>query len=148
MGGEQMSQEQITRFTIDRAKWRTGRYGNAVVTNSPTGVSQLLNPQGFQCCLGFYLSACGLAPKELKQQAGPSEVARDFKDAVAKMPLWLLREEDEPEKRRPADSDASNKLMSLNDDVDLIDSERETKVAEEFSEHRVKVEFVGEYPQP
>lgn len=47
---------RVVSFTIPRAKWlRGGKDGDGRLS-----LSELLNLKGHQCCVGHYLSACGV----------------------------------------------------------------------------------------
>lgn len=121
----------INKFTIDRAKWRTGRYPDEDIKR---GLSALKNEEGFKCCLGFYLTACGL--RNLEGAQAPSCLGKEKK----KVPAWLIT-------KKTLDSNASGNLMGFNDDVGVPDNEREESVAEGFAKQGIKVIFKGKYPK-
>ncbi len=59
------------KFTLDCAKWRCGRYGNKNARLG-TGSTQLLNSDGYACCLGQFSQQLGIDDKKLFMQANPS----------------------------------------------------------------------------
>lgn len=122
----------ITRFEIDRSRWRTGRYasvdGQAELL---FGVSSLLNKEGFQCCLGFFCEASGVSREALLGTATPRLLESDR----AKVPAWML-----------ASRGSVVYLAASNDLHDLGDAEREERVRVGFAREGVTVTFVGEYP--
>jgi len=138
------------KFTIDRSKWRTGRYGVSDDEVPNIGPSQLLNEDGFMCCLGFYLEACGLHRDALFTQLDPSQVLESDAAEPEQIPAWLLNAGDLDETGgKVQSSDLCNSLISDNDDDEyLLDDTRETSIANRFLEVGVDVEFVGEYPCP
>lgn len=131
------------KFTIDRSRWRTGRYGPASKDVPGVGESKLFNGQHFQCCLGFYLEACGVDLRNLEDVAAPSQLDGA---ARARIEAWLI--DLESQHNLPEDSTACKILMSINDGIfSKSDSVREQKVTAKFAEAGVEVEFIGEYPK-
>lgn len=121
-----MSKAPIESFVIDRATWRCNGHG--------TGPSELLNTEGYMCCLGFYGRACGIRPSRLLGREVPSEMPR----TKAYVPL-VKRDE-----HGYNVNTLGNHLIKANDHFQ-IDTERECRVGELFAELGVKVEFTGEY---
>ena len=54
------------KVTIDRSKWRRGDTGS--------GDTQLLNKEGYMCCLGFCALAAGLTEEQIINRATPRQV--------------------------------------------------------------------------
>lgn len=120
----------VRSFTIDRFRWLHGEGSDK---------SYLFRPEDKkQCCLGFYLEACGLKRADLRHQL-PSDCSGPRSDLV---PVWLLG-------RRAfsgrIDSPQSSQLMRVNDSESWTDEERETRIIEIFKRKGVKVKFVGKY---
>jgi hypothetical protein len=106
----------VSKFVIDRAKWYRG---------CPVG-SLLLRQDGRQCCVGLYLTSCGLPDADLLQRAVAGDVG-------VLAPKWL----------QDAEFDGCL-LYSVNDNSELTEPEREAEVARLFRElGNVEVEFIG-----
>jgi len=87
--------------------------------------SMLLRPSdGKQCCVGIYLSACGV-PNEALEHTPNAGVIK----SQPLVPAWLL-------------SATANWLYRKNDDIHLHDSDREAGIQYLFAEAGVKVTFV------
>jgi len=124
--------KNVTKFQIDRAKWRTGRYDR---DDRRAGRTALLNAEGFQCCLGFYLESAGIGREVLRNEVYPQGVAGGGIDLG-----WLVDKDGR-------DSEAAECLIGENDCGEITDDQREAAIAELFAEQRIEVEFVGEYPE-
>jgi hypothetical protein len=120
----------MREFTISREKWLRGE-GHQV--------SFLI--RGFdkkQCCLGFYLEACGVSSEILRDLRSPQVLFDDgFDDEFPEEASWLLSGD-----RTPFNSDDGNALMVVNDTPDTPGLTREESIAEKFLEHDVLVTFV------
>jgi hypothetical protein len=127
--------------TIDRAKWRTGRYGDSRSrSNEHVGLSRLLNTHGYRCCLGFLGQACGLSDDLALGVSQPDNVRGDADWPAALLDYGGLYALDR--------LDWESAFIALNDFPEPIDdSTREAWIAEGFrTVLNVSVEFVGEYP--
>jgi hypothetical protein len=99
---------------------------------------------GKKCCLGFYLLACGVAPKDLINIATPYGV-----NAIPLEADWLVANGNITEKVNSSDARA---LMRENDGMESDDVPLENKrslkltdrerIKEIFAKHDVQVEFV------
>lgn len=95
-----------------------------------------------QCCLGIYLSACGLTKKELRSLACPM----DIKEKIPEEAQWLL--EKVPEEAQwlldgCRDSKIASDLMETNDRTDFSESEREKRIKDLFKAVGINVKFIG-----
>lgn len=61
------------KYVLDVAKWKCGRTGRNALGDGLTG---LLNPEGFSCCLGQFAQQMGVPEKYLKGCSYPSSVSR------------------------------------------------------------------------
>ena len=61
--------KQTTKFTVDRTRWKTATQGR--------GVPQLLNPEGYQCCLGFVAEQLGVAREEILDVITPDNISME-----------------------------------------------------------------------
>lgn len=85
-----------------------------------------------QCCLGIYLSACGLTNKELRSKATPFEVKGGSVPAEAEWLFWGHMA-----------SELAGELMETNDRTDISETERELRVKNGFKTVGIEVKFVG-----
>ena len=120
---------EVKRFVINRNVWLRGDANR----------SRLLDPESRkQCCVGIYLSACGLTDDALEEYAQAEDVTEDG------VPDWLFRGEDPADDgpaRRP--SPVASILYSVNDDSALSEEMRESRVAHHFASQGITVEFTG-----
>jgi hypothetical protein len=108
-----------TEFVIRRSVWLRGE--------GPMN-SMLLRPSdGKQCCVGIYLSACGVPNEALEHRPNATSVTT-VKDLI---PTWLL-----------VSSITVNWLYRRNDAPYLHDGDREAGIQHLFAEAGVKVTFV------
>lgn len=134
------------KFTIDRERWCRGR--------ADGGAKLLRKDDGTRCCLGFFLSACGIPDDQLRDVGEPNEVANnahkpDTWPSEAAFLLEYLRDEDATE-----DDDQScwagrqpeQTLIDENDDIDLENDEREENIARIFARHGHEVTFINDGP--
>lgn len=122
---------------IDRAKWRTGHYSD---NRTGRGDTQLLNDEGYMCCLGFRCLQMGVPEDELLNVTSPGDLGRKWQvpDLVLKKPKINGGHKD-------YDTDFSYEAMDINDDIHLTPKEREQKIIKHFAKKNIIVEFVGKY---
>lgn len=117
-------------FTIDRSKWRCGGIG---INGKGLGSVNLLNYQGYMCCLGQIAEQLG--HQSLLNLAEPEHINEDnLKSDI------LIEVDDE---RGIKNSDLSNNAMLINDDSEINISEREKQLKERFKKDGIKLKFVG-----
>ena len=110
----------VDHFIIDRKIWLRGE---------GTDMSSLLRRMDDkQCCLGIYLEACGMPRDMLREISEPAYVLTTLPEET----LWLM----DTEKYQDIN------LMTINDNQDLWETQRERKIAEIFAQHGITVEFV------
>jgi len=121
----------VRDFVIDRSTWERG-----------TGGAQLLreSDRRLQCCIGLYLTACGMPDDALLDQAQPEDVGDEIPEGAA----WLIRESLASDGW--ADSCAAGQLIEVNDDPKIEDKEREVYIADVFDQHGIRVSFVDPSP--
>jgi len=116
----------LTAFAVRRPTWLRGEGGID---------SRLLRvSDGRQCCLGQYLTACGVPHDALAEVSSPGEVAGPD------VPAWLLN----PDGR---DSVLAEVLMEVNDDHELSEVARESTLTARFAQAGITVRFVGRRPR-
>lgn len=117
----------VLEFTIDRSKWRR------TVTNGPPQENALVNRDGTQCCLGFFVRACGIKKAEAVGVGFPSAV-----DLQAKK---------HPEVYEKVAS-MEDEFASLNDNKNaLTGKDLEKAIAHNFATCGAKVTFTGKTPR-
>ena len=133
------------QFEIDRSLWRTGgsqlrgelrkieRFDNNNTTGH--GATQLLNNEGYMCCLGFYALSCGHTKDQILSQNEPDDMGGVF------YPTWLVAHNGSS----VYNTQAAGELMHANDDGELSREAREQAVKDKFAENGVEVTFTGEY---
>ena len=127
----------MLKVTIDRAKWRTGRFGLPLAI-SAAGDSALLNVEGNRCCLGFLGQACGVDIEE--RSCYPRNVPGPW-------PAKLF-DVTEHRSRYGMNCTWEDVFVSSNDADDTDDATREAWIAEGFrTVLDAEVEFIGEYPE-
>ena len=123
---------------IDRSKWRTGSDGPH---HTGKGDTQLLNKQGFMCCLGFRCNQMGIPKKDLLNKAEPEDLAN-----IYTIPD-LVEEEHWFEKILTQNSDFGREAIMINDNEEITKEERERLIKEHFKKINVKVIFKNKYPK-
>ena len=124
-----MTKSKKDYLTIDRSKWRTGSVSNCKSGNGPT---QLLNSEGYMCCLGFRCYQMGIPKKDLLDIPIPQDLSDtwDIPDLVDEFGY---------------NSNFACEAMSINDTNEYTREEREEKIKEHFANIGITVEFTGKY---
>lgn len=108
---------EVTEFTIKRSEWLRGE-GRAR--------SRLLRgSDAKKCCVGIYLSACGIPDSHLLD-------IRAAEDVRLPTPLWLHREW--------LHQEDAFRLYEINDDQ-IEEQDRELEIASIFAAHGITVTF-------
>ena len=103
---------------ISLSKWKRGAIGE--------GYTKLLNPYGWQCCLGFMCRAYGLRIQDIKDVGFPDKV----KDRLERLPAFM--------RTRAWNST----IASINDRLLISDSARQKKLKAEFLKKGIIIVFV------
>lgn len=132
-------------LTISRKVWWRGETSKLLGTACGETTSRK------QCCVGIYLSALGAPDSELFDIGGAQQVSRH---GLPKEALWLVREspleprrggEPSLEPRRGVcyrdPTVEAGSLYGINDNKDLSEEDRETKIKERFARQGVTVTF-------
>lgn len=114
---------------INRAKWRTGGDSDYQTGNGDT---QLLNHEGFMCCLGFRCNQLGIPKGDLVDVGEPNQLSEE----------WII-----PDlvNRNGYNTLFCGKAIDINDDEDITQREREKRIKNHFSKKGIKVIFTGKY---
>jgi hypothetical protein len=136
--------KQVTEFVIDRSKWLRGEGGE---------LSRLLRKSDQkQCCVGMYLTACGVPFENIEEVSVGSELWDMWKDMGFKeedFPDWLKEElEDQWDtidgrERLVRPKSDSFRLYTENDTPHTTEEERELFIAAMFAKYGVKVTFIN-----
>jgi hypothetical protein len=127
------------KLVIDRAKWLRGE---------GSSTSRLLRPSDKKmCCLGFYGIACKVSEDSLMSCTTPDGLNGEGASfwlwtKAKKGGAWLFSRKNYLPNRNVI-SQACQKLMKANDNIDLPEANREQEIADLFFQHGVEVEFVG-----
>lgn len=127
-------------FTIDRSKWICGSPAAVGLNfNNPLspiknfhgkGFTELLNAEGFMCCLGQISLQLGCSKNEIQCQINPSSVAA-LRSTIL-MGNYSL-------------SKLSQGAIAINDCQKTSLEEKEESLIELFKEDGHTIEFIGEY---
>jgi hypothetical protein len=121
-----MSIKNITQFTIYRSHWK--RPG----LQDKTKTFLANNTTGLKCCVGFYMLACGVYPKHIKNRRSPEVMYFRYPDITG-----LLSKTEHGYQN----SDMVNELMFVNDDEEITDAEREIQIQKLFKQQGITVIF-------
>jgi hypothetical protein len=121
----------MQQLTIDRSKWRTG--GDDL--NDKYGDTELLNSEGFMCCLGFFcLQIENRTTNEILNIGNPFGLNNNIRGSN------LIGDDG---LNRPWVSHA----ITINDDGVLSNETREEEIHGLFKNHGFDVKFINEYPK-
>lgn len=109
----------MRKFVISLKMWHRGR--------GSTGSALRRLADRKQCCLGFYLRACGLKVKDIEARTMPYRVV-----ALPDEAKWLGQN---------TNTDAANELARINDVRGMSETERKKQIKQEFAKHDVRVTF-------
>lgn len=130
------------KLTIDRSRWLRG----------DPQTSALLDAAGRQCCLGFFMSACGVDDADIEDWGLPCETPVAEERRLPEQAKWLVNEYTEDDEPQPllhvVDSTTVSKLIEANDASLRSEADREAQIADLFAVHGVNVEFVDAMPSP
>lgn len=117
---------------IDRSKWRTGE---GSFSETGKGDTQLLNKQGFMCCLGFRCNQMGIPKKDLLNKGTPEALAD----------LYNIADLIEGDEDGWGNTKFAKEAVHLNDSIRLTSKEREKAIEEHFATIDITVQFKGKY---
>lgn len=113
-------------FRVSREIWYRGR-NNA----------ELLNPTGRMCCLGFVCLQCGLKKEDIIAVATPSGLGTE---EAKRLEGFLVRKGEGTESWD--DTLLTDKATMINDDSEITDKVRETRLRKLFAKAGKKMVFV------
>ena len=129
-----MTKKKI-EIVIARSKWRTGFYNG---NSTGKGEVNLLNKEGYKCCLGFIASEFRPSNKRIKGICTPSECNFSIPD----LNKYYEKNEDEGDPAGFYDSDLTNNAIEINDDSDTTQKQKEVALKKLFKDSCYKLKFV------
>lgn len=139
----------VESFVVDRSKWYRGK--------GPEH-SALLNSKGEMCCLGFYARAAGLPASIIRNIASPAGAVElcavgatlGKKRAIVRSSkvLWETKLTTSSIRNTSntaviSNTDATAKLMNVNDFQGITDTSREEQLTAIFKGIGINIKFVG-----
>jgi hypothetical protein len=112
--------DNMAKFVVDRKTWFRG---------AGSWMSSLLRGDGRRCCIGFVGNQVGCTDDELRFVPSVEKLLESCEPAARKFPDWM-------QDARIFDA------YQTNDDLDLNDVERESKLKEIFARHGDEIEFI------
>jgi len=125
-----MTMKMLTKYTINRQTWLRGVEENAL----------LLNSNGMMCCLGQVCLQSGITSDKLLDVETPYGLTGVIEDHDL-IPYKLLASNDED--TYYSDSTFARTAMTINDNEEMHELERETKLTQLFKENGIELEFVN-----
>ena len=117
---------------IDRSKWRCGGEGASA---KGKGETELLNAQGYMCCLGQMMLKGYKVPKKLLLGATIPEETGKVVGPLTRNSGWL--------EGMTEDTPTTDKAMAINDRRELTQKQREQELRTLFREENIDLKFVG-----
>ena len=126
---------KIKSLTIQRSKWLRGAI-----------CPSLLTEDGKMCCLGFFAQKCKIHKTKLYDIGTPQDIEYAHKtELIKKIPQLLTKVvESDPmyDYCKYKNSDFTNAAIDINDDMEIIDEARESKLIKLFLKNGIKLNFV------
>lgn len=118
-------------YTIDRRTWRRGKLGE--------GEGQLLNYEGFKCCLGFVAIQDGVPADSIIRIGLPSGMIFDknFKSPIFGPNKCISNSDD----YYFSDSFLTDEAYKINDDTSISEEMREEALKEIFKRYGHEIQF-------
>ncbi|MHA2068143.1 MAG: hypothetical protein ACXABY_27595 [Candidatus Thorarchaeota archaeon] len=122
----------MKEFTVYKDSWvrGDGYVYNANGEREYMGNSALLNNEGNMCCLGFFGEACGLSHARMIDQAEPDDVGRNKHRNYPKLDYKVWEQ-----------------FMSVNDNSQISDRQRQDRLRKLFKKIGYKVSFKAKKPK-
>ncbi len=116
----------MREIIIDRSKWRTATHGE--------GRTQLLNEEGYKCCLGFICQQ--VSRRKISENSYPCQIDRPVKGLSYKSNAF----------NKILDTELTSEAIAINDNEEINNKEREKQLKELFKKSGYyKLKFVGRY---
>jgi hypothetical protein len=143
---------KVESLEIDRSKWRSGgngKEGEQLKTQTGRGKTQLLNHEGYMCCLGFLGAQLGITDTRLLGATVPADISYPpncniFDEEIKKLPNPF--ETIDIAEKFATTTNFFNEAMWANDHKTDQNELREREVKIAFKKYLdCEVTFVGEY---
>ncbi len=122
----------MQQLIIDRKKWRTG---GASFTEK-VGPTQLLNREGYMCCLGFYsLQVGNKTEEEILNMTCPYQV--EDKTGIESLVTQYNGD--------GVNSSFAHDAIEINDNDLISNEDREQRLIELFKGEGIEISFINEY---
>lgn len=121
----------IKVLKINRSKWRTGKDSKH---SKGIGDTELLNNEGFMCCLGFLSLQEGIPKEKILEVSTPYELGQEAED---KLPYLL--------DTFKLNNKFCKTAMGINDSIRTTAEEKEERITKHFAKKGIKVVFTGKY---
>lgn len=123
----------MASFKITRSKWRCGGDSQVRGRKLGKGNTQLLNEQGYMCCLGQVARQCGIGSKAILNVATPTDVSvKRLPHLIYKVKHIVYRD----------NSELAQDAMEINDNEGTTVARKEKLLIALFKKHGHKLTFV------
>ena len=129
-----------TTFTIDRSKWRCG----GDIEPRGKGYTQMLNQEGYMCCLGQIGRQLGCPDEEMLHCGEPCECGMSslYRDEYDEIDTRLVFP---PEWKGILDGEFVSEAIKINDSEELTDIQRERSLERLAEQYGLRIDFIGDY---
>lgn len=124
----------MRELIIDRAKWFRGKGAYH---------SRLLTSDGKMCCLGFECMARGYTEQQIKDVDAPTRLAFKHPDLASNIDWLVIKGADDSWRFGFVHTPVCKELMEVNDNRELSDEARESRITELFNMSGVTVQFIN-----
>ena len=125
------------KFILDLSKWRSGCGNSALMSPvDPVGKGRtaLLNPEGFQCCLGQFCAQLGVPDAHLRDESMPDDLGSQHAHLLDHLFI----------DGGSGDSMLAQRAAEINDDTTMTAEDRVFRLKELFGAYGHSIEVVGE----
>lgn len=129
-----------TTFTIDRSKWRCG--GN--IEPRGKGPTQMLNQEGYMCCLGQIGRQLGCPDDQMLEYGVPCECGAYF-EYEDEWGDWHDEWKFPPEWKGILDGKFVSEAIAINDSEEPTDTQRERSLERLAEQYGLRIDFIGDY---
>jgi len=117
-------------------KWRCGSYSADHKCRMGKGVTDLLNLEGFQCCIGQFSSQFGIPDSELVGEPNPAMLAKSGKKLPEEYVKLFLAD------CLSDNSKLTRELISINDDTSITVEDKIKGIERILKENEIELEVI------
>lgn len=134
-------------FILDVKKWRCGGDDNEINANSlGKGDTEMLNGEGYMCCLGQFSKQLGVSDRKLLENGGPENVigeysTRRMKEKAKSLEAFVYLSEIRKGYRNTL---LSKKAININDDEYTSPKQKIVKLKKLFKEYGHTIKVINE----